>query len=374
MKNHNYFRRNNISTPTLFNDIKDFFSFNDSNNKFNQDNIIRNIKVINSYDFHNRNSIKQNIEDNVIKNINDKLNPKNIITKIEINKYYYNNNPEKKEKKDGLNADNIFNKKSEISNGKNYSKNINTHKRYNIFYNNNEKKLDKNKSKKILLPNYNLVKKIEKKVFQNQNSRYKEPDKYSRERTLEIKTNRSNIFSDLGKSILNNNRSGSLMKKDKTKLTLEINNDNNSIKLSRFDLYSILKNKDKDNETYHDRDEDDNKKDDKHDNKQDGKNGYKQEDKYKDINCNRNDSIYLCDKSEKKYDNLSIQHHEFNYEPKYKQPYNSNYQMKYIENYNPKIQINNFGGYEPNYQLNNYKGYVPKNQINISEDIYQIIQ
>ena len=82
MKNHNYFRRNNISTPTLFNDIKDFFSFNDSNNKFNQNNIIRNIKVINSYDFNNRNSIKQNIEDNVIKNINDKLNPKNIITKI----------------------------------------------------------------------------------------------------------------------------------------------------------------------------------------------------------------------------------------------------------------------------------------------------
>ena len=91
------------------------------------------------------------------------------------------------------------------------------------------------------------------------------------------------------------------MKKDKTKLTLEINNDNNSIKLSRFDLYSILKNKDKDNETYHDRDEDDNKEDDKHDKKQDNKIGYKQEDKYKDINFDKNDSIYLCDKSEKKY-------------------------------------------------------------------------
>ena len=350
MKNQNYFKRNNNSTPILFNDIEDFFSSSNSNSKFNHDNIIRNIKIINNYHYNNRNDIKENIEDNDIRNINDNFGHKNIITKAEINKYYINNSPEKKEKKDGFNDDNIFNKKSEISNGNKYLKNINTSERYNIFSNNNEKIFNKNKSKKILLPNYNLVKKVEKKVFQNQNYRYREPDRYSRERTLEIKTNRSNLFSDLGKSILNNNRSGSLLKKNKTKLTLEINNENNSIKLSRFDSYSLPKNKDR--EIYHDtdNDEDDDKEDNKHDNGQNDKNDNKQDDKWEDYYYDKNDSINLFDKYEKKYGNLSIQHHEFNYEPKYKQPNYSNYQMKYIENYNPKIQINNFGGYISNNQ------------------------
>ena len=247
-------RKSSKSSLDLSEDETNFLSSYNHNNKFNNNNIVAKIKI-NQYG-HMDGGKKQNIEDSkafndIVKilNTNNNIHHNNIFAKIEINNYNINNSPEKKGENNGFNY-NIYNKKSQISKGNDYLPKLNNSKIFNVFYNKKEENLKKNESKKKLLLNYNLEEKEEKEEKENLNKYQYSRNRFKRGRSLLKMHYRKKIFSEAGKSILDNNKSNSLFKKNKTELKLKINNDSdndNSIKSSNHDSYEDDNSKDDQN-------------------------------------------------------------------------------------------------------------------------------
>ena len=327
------------------------------NNKFNNNNFVAKIKINNNMNGGKKQSIEgakayRNIAK--ILNTNNNIHHNNIIAKIEINNYYTNESPEKN---DGSNYNNIYNKKSQISKGNNCLLKLNNNKILNVFYDNKEKNHNKDNPKKILLSNCNLEENEEKKSLIN----YKKSIiKNKRDRTLDEKPNRKNIFSEIGKSILENNRSNSILKKSKTKLVLKINEDSdndNSIKCS----YHYKDDNSKDDDKKY------NSKYDKDDSEQDVK--YK--DKDKDNYDNKNDDKSENNEYYKLLSEIKKCKETLNNREKENKKYIS--ELSILENRvlnlisnktNIKMKMNNDSSSKPNNQNNNYIREIPNNQKN----------